>query len=102
MTGELRKVPTVHNPQHWRGGCLRYSVPVPVTGKLRRLPTLSVPPQHRFGLYDEERGSPAAKPPTRQHPETPVRVLKARPWLAALQDHRLLPQAKVRTLLACT
>src|SRR5215467_13523781 len=57
--------------------------------------TLSVPPQHRFGLYDEERGSPAAEPPTRQNPETPVRFLKARPWRAALQDRQLLPEAKV-------
>jgi hypothetical protein len=54
-----------------------------------------VPPQHRFGLYDQERGSPATEPPTRQNPETPVGFLKARPWLAALQDHQLLPKAKV-------
>jgi len=58
-------------------------------------PTLSVPPQHRFGLYDEERGSPAAEPPIRQNPKTPVRFLKARPWLAALQDHQLLPEANI-------
>jgi hypothetical protein len=29
------------------------------------LQRLCVPPQHRFGLYDQERGSPAAEPPTR-------------------------------------
>src|SRR5215467_200624 len=56
---------------------------------------LQVPPQHRFGLYKEERGSPAAEPPTRQNPETPVRILKARPWYAALQDYQLLPEARL-------
>src|SRR5262245_21808598 len=56
---------------------------------------LSVPAQHRFGLYNEERGLPAAEPATRQNPETPVHILKARPRLAALQDYQLLPEAKI-------
>jgi hypothetical protein len=54
-----------------------------------------VPAQHRFGLYDEERGLPAAEPATRQNPETSVRVLKARTRLAALKDYQLLPEAKI-------
>jgi hypothetical protein len=54
-----------------------------------------VPPQHRFGLYDDERGLPAAEPSTRQNPETPVRILKARMRHAALQDQYLLPEAKI-------
>src|SRR5215831_6203580 len=60
-----------------------------------RAPTLSVPAQHRFGLYNEERGLPAAEPATRQNPETTVHILKARPWLAALQDYQLLAEAKI-------
>ena len=36
---------------------------------------------------------PVAEPATRQNPETPVRILKARPRLAALQDQQLLPEA---------
>jgi hypothetical protein len=59
-------------------------------------PTLAVPPQYRFGSYDEERGSPATETPTRPNPETPVNkaldlwpprvsyVFRiSRPWLAA-------------------
>src|SRR5262245_41141573 len=56
---------------------------------------LSVPAQHRFGLYNEERGLPAAEPATRQNPETTVHILKARPRPAALQDYQLLPEAKI-------
>jgi len=54
-----------------------------------------VPAQHRFGLYNEERGLPAAEPATRQNPETTVHILKARPRPAALQDYQLLPEAKI-------
>jgi hypothetical protein len=54
-----------------------------------------VPAQHRFGLYNEEKGLPAAEPATRQNPETSVRILKARMRLAALQDYQLLPEAKI-------
>jgi hypothetical protein len=48
-----------------------------------------------FGLYNEERGLPAAEPATRQNPETSVHILKARPWLAALEDYQLLPEAQI-------
>jgi len=51
--------------------------------------------RHRFGLYDQQRGMPPIQPATRQNPETPVRILKARTWLAPLEDHQLLPQAKI-------
>src|SRR5262249_31805676 len=51
--------------------------------------------QHRFGLYNEERGPPAAEPATRQNPETSVHILKARPRLAALQEYQLLPEGKI-------
>jgi hypothetical protein len=54
-----------------------------------------VPAQYRFGPYNEERGLPAAEQATRQNPETPVHILKVRPWLAALQDYQLLPEAKI-------
>jgi hypothetical protein len=54
-----------------------------------------VPAHHRFGLYNEETGLPAAEPATRQNPETPVHILTAQPWLAALQDYQLLPKAKI-------
>jgi hypothetical protein len=54
-----------------------------------------VPAQHRLGLYNEERGLPTAEPAARQYPETPVRIVKARPRLAALQDYQLLPKAKI-------
>jgi len=54
-----------------------------------------VPPQHRFGFYDEQRRSPAAEQPIRQNPETPVRIREARPRLAALQDQQLLAEAKI-------
>ena len=39
--------------------------------------------------------SPAAEPPIRQNPETPVRIREARPRLAALQDQQLLAEAKI-------
>src|SRR5262249_44206279 len=58
-------------------------------------PPLPVPPQHRFGFYDEQRGSPATEPPIRQNPKTPVRIREARPRLAALQDQQLLAEAKI-------
>jgi hypothetical protein len=60
-----------------------------------RAPTLAVPAQHRFRPYNEERGLPAAEPATRQNPETSVHILKARPWLAALQNYQLLAEAKI-------
>jgi hypothetical protein len=47
------------------------------------------------GSYDEERGSPATEPVHGNNPETPVRILKAWPWLAALQNQELLPEAKI-------
>ena len=54
-----------------------------------------MPPQHRFGLYNEERGLPAGEPAIRENPETPVHIFKARPRLAALQDYQLLSEAKI-------
>jgi len=41
----------------------------------------------------EEGDLPANEPPTRQNPKTPVRILKARMRLAALQDRQMLPEA---------
>jgi hypothetical protein len=54
-----------------------------------------VPAQNGFGFHNEHRRSPADEPPTRQNPETPVRILEAWPWFAALQNHQLLPEAKI-------
>src|SRR5215467_6855113 len=66
------------------------STPTPIAP-----PPLPVPPQHRFGFYDEQRRSPAEEPAIRQNPETPVRIREARPRLAALQDQQLLAEAKI-------
>ena len=71
-----------------------------LSGGMNARANMCANPQHRFGLYDKEGGSPAIEPPTRQNPETPVRaflvrILKARTWLAALQDYQLLPEAKI-------
>jgi len=54
-----------------------------------------VPAQHGFGFHNEQRGSPTNERSTCQNPETPVRILEARPWLAALQDQQLLAEAKI-------
>jgi len=66
-----------------------------------RVPTLAVPAQHRYRPYNEERGLPAAEPATRQNPETSVHILKARPWLAALQDYQLLPETRLSARDRC-
>src|ERR1700730_1934507 len=58
-------------------------------------PPEAVPVQDSFGFHNEHRHSPADEPPTRQNPETPVRILEAWSWLAALQNPNLLPETKI-------
>jgi hypothetical protein len=50
---------------------------------------------HRNGPTQRRAGLGPVEPATRQNPETPVHILKVRPWLAALEDYQLLPEAKI-------
>jgi hypothetical protein len=56
---------------------------------------VTVPSQHGFRFHNEQRRAPTNEPPTYENPEATIRILEAWPWLAALQNQQLLPEAKI-------
>jgi hypothetical protein len=56
---------------------------------------VTVPSQHGFRFHNEQRRAPFNEAPTYENPEATIRILEAWPWVAALQNQQLLPEAKI-------